>query len=165
MGGLLQESGEEARWSRSCYEHCEFLQDALQPGDLRAQLGHEPGPGQLQSQTGDSEAESWVGNRLNRCSTRIDDIHKFLVLINRGVVDDLARTFASVSDSQQYDLVQRTEKLYMRLMIEYNQELHRAHSLGLFKQGPESSAKAGAANADIAQPLSQFDSHPNAAPN
>lgn len=39
-----------------------------------------------------------------------------------------------MSDQNLYDSIQSIEKLNMKLMMEYNSELNRAQSLGIFKK-------------------------------
>lgn len=45
-----------------------------------------------------------------------------------------AQYLGSLADQQLYDSIQCIEKLHMKLMMEYNYELQRAQSLGIFKQ-------------------------------
>jgi hypothetical protein len=88
----------------------------------------------------------------------VKDLYEFLTRIDKNLVEAHVKSISSQSDAQQYDLVQRAEKLYMRLMIEYNQELHRAHSLGLFKRNVNSSGlQPSTPKQDVPEGVSRFD--------
>jgi len=68
------------------------------------------------------------------CSTRIKDIYKYLCDLDKQHVGELAQSISSMPDQHLYDSIQAIEKLYMELMIEYNAEMQRARSLGIFKK-------------------------------
>lgn len=56
-------------------------------------------------------------------SNRIKDIHTYLKDIDKQGIDELSQSVNSMNDQTLFDSIQNIEKLYMKLMIEYNYEL------------------------------------------
>lgn len=67
-------------------------------------------------------------------SERVRDIYQYLTDIDPEEVQELAQNISVMGNQNLFDTIQNIEKLYMKLMIEYNHELQRSHSLGLFKK-------------------------------
>ena len=55
--------------------------------------------------------------------------------MDEGNIREFSQAVASMSDQNLFECVQNVEKLYMKLMMEHNNEIQRSHSLGLFKTG------------------------------
>ena len=65
-------------------------------------------------------------------SERIKDIYSYLRDLDKESIEELSGGISGMNKQNLFDTIQNIEKLYMKLMIEYNFELQRAQNLGLF---------------------------------
>ena len=55
--------------------------------------------------------------------------------MDKQSIDDLAQIISTMNDNSLFDSIQNIEKLYIKLMIEYHNEMQRAQMLGLLSKG------------------------------
>ncbi len=66
-------------------------------------------------------------------SSNINEMWNFLLEMNKEGVDTAASSLKNLPSNVVYDVLQNAERLYLKLMIEFDHEINRGKRLGIIQ--------------------------------